>query len=298
MKPAPISPILKTLCACILALAAPCILAQNYTIPVVVHVLWNSPMQNIPDGQILSGLDILNNSFNTITSEPVDTPYNAIAANVEIEFCLATIAPDGTSTTGIDRIETPLAMHGGVQGSYLNQWPPDRYLNIWVIAAPEFGVYQFGSFLPEDAETTPYRDGIMIRNIDMGYSPVYPSGNRGIALMAGRYLGLKLLWEDAITGGPCGDDDVNDTPPCREILICSLPTTDSCAGDLPVMVENYMTYSYCGRMFTLGQKDRIYAALNSSVAQRNDLWSSNNLGLAGCGPVGINELASASSLSV
>ncbi|MEO7082430.1 MAG: hypothetical protein ABIY71_12925, partial [Flavobacteriales bacterium] len=42
----------------------------------------------------------------------------------------------------------------------------------------------------------------------------------------------------------------------------------------------------------------IYGALNSSIAQRYNLWSSSNLGLAGCGPVGISEPASASSLSV
>ncbi len=40
--------------------------------------------------------------------------------------------------------------------------------------------------------------------------------------------------------------------------------------------QNYMEYSYCTHMFTLGQKDRMRAALNSEVSSRNNLWTDGN----------------------
>lgn len=42
-------------------------------------------------------------------------------------------------------------------------------------------------------------------------------------------------------------------------------------------VQNYMEYSYCSRMYTLGQRARMRAALNSSTADRNQLWTPQNL---------------------
>ncbi len=42
-------------------------------------------------------------------------------------------------------------------------------------------------------------------------------------------------------------------------------------------VENYMEYSYCSKMFTHGQVDRMHFALNSSTGERNNLWSEDNL---------------------
>lgn len=56
-------------------------------------------------------------------------------------------------------------------------------------------------------------------------------------------------------------------------------------------VENYMEYSYCSKMFTIGQKDRMRAALNSPVALRYNLWIPENL--AATGTDGINDMACA-----
>ena len=42
-----------------------------------------------------------------------------------------------------------------------------------------------------------------------------------------------------------------------------------------------MEYSYCSRMYTLGQRARMRAALNSNVADRNQLWTPNNLDQTG-----------------
>lgn len=57
--------------------------------------------------------------------------------------------------------------------------------------------------------------------------------------------------------------------------------TVSFTGGINENVENYMNYSYCTKMFTLGQQARMDAALNSSVSSRNNLWSTANLAATG-----------------
>jgi len=42
-------------------------------------------------------------------------------------------------------------------------------------------------------------------------------------------------------------------------------------------VQNFMEYSYLNSMFTEGQKIRMHAALNSPIANRNNLWTQANL---------------------
>lgn len=42
-------------------------------------------------------------------------------------------------------------------------------------------------------------------------------------------------------------------------------------------IQNFMEYSYCSNMWTIGQCDRMYAALNSPLSGRNNLWSTSNL---------------------
>lgn len=264
---------------------------QAFTIPVVVHVLWSSPIANISDFQVMDGLNILNQGFNSDTLHHVDPPYDALATSMDISFCLATVAPDGTPTTGIDRIQTPQATHGGIPASYMNQWPPDRYFNIWVVQNLEFGVFP-GTLLPAEADTAPAMDGVMMMHDMMGTIGTSTQlHGPEIILQTGRYLGLKLLWEMPIAGGPCGDDGIADTPPMLLTLDCDLGSTDGCAGNLPAMVENYMTYSYCQRMFTSGQRDFVYAMLNSPLAQRNNLWTAANLALSGCGPQAVEGLS-------
>src|SRR5690606_19489439 len=46
-------------------------------------------------------------------------------------------------------------------------------------------------------------------------------------------------------------------------------------------VENFMEYSYCTKMFTNGQKNRMRAAMNSSISQRNQLSTPANLAATG-----------------
>ena len=70
------------------------------------------------------------------------------------------------------------------------------------------------------------------------------------------------------------DDQVSDTPVTSGWTSCNV--NGSTCGSLD-NVQNYMEYSYCGRMFSEGQRTRMRAAMNSGVAQRNQLWTPENL---------------------
>jgi PKD repeat protein len=50
--------------------------------------------------------------------------------------------------------------------------------------------------------------------------------------------------------------------------------------------QNYMDYSFCSVMFTRGQKDRMRAALEQNVSNRNNLWNSTNLAATGTDDAG------------
>lgn len=284
--------LLRLFCGVVLATASmgPA-LAQPYTIPVVVHVLYtNSPGTNISDAQILDGLNLLNERFNGEYPGTISPPFDTLVADMGITFCLASLAPDGSATTGIVRTLTPWALHGGQPEAYMDPWPRDRYLNIWVVATMDGDSSMQRAYRPEQVDTDPSRDGIMLENGSMGTigTGSYHAATRLVGY-AGRYLGLKLLWEDPIGAGPCGDDDVADTPPCEIFFGCDPSGQASCEAGVPANVENYMSYSYCYMMFTHGQKARVIDALNSPVAQRNNLWTSTNLALTGCATSGIGE---------
>lgn len=79
-----------------------------YTIPVVVHVLYNNDNQNLSDEIILSQIDVLNEDFRRLNADKDQTReiFEPVAADAEIEFMLADMDPDGNATTGITRTET------------------------------------------------------------------------------------------------------------------------------------------------------------------------------------------------
>ena len=51
-------------------------------------------------------------------------------------------------------------------------------------------------------------------------------------------------------------------------------------------IQNYMEYSYCCHMWTIGQKDRMRLAVESAISDRSNLWSAANLTATGITPPG------------
>lgn len=252
------------------------------TIPVVIHVVYRTSPQNISDAQIQSQIDVLNKDYRKLNSDAINVPADFIqyAADAGIEFCLATLDPNGSPTTGITRTQTSIQDIGSTSSYYYTSqggadiWDRDRYMNIWIceISGSTLG-YAYLPGAPADY------DGIVIQPQYFGttgtVSAPYHLG-RTATHEVGHWLNLNHIWGD--DNGACtGTDDVSDTPDQADYNSgCpSFPLTDACTGSSPgVMYMNYMDYTDddCMDMFTQGQATRMLSALNIS---RSGLLTSN-----------------------
>lgn len=260
-----------------------------YILPVVFHIIHNNGLENISDEQVLDAMRILNEDFNKLNSDwqNVNAAFLGIVADIGVEFRLAQKDPDGNCTKGITRTISALTNDGTQTMKDLIQWPRNKYLNIWVAASAD-GAAGY-TYLPGTVNNGwgVAADGIVILH-DYTGSIGTSSVNRSRALTheVGHWINLKHTWGGTNSPGDpgnCSDDDsVSDTPNTIGWTSCNLGGA-SCGSAID-NVENYMEYSYCCKMFTEGQKDRMLAALNSNTAQRNNLWLPSNLiatGVAG-----------------
>jgi len=221
------------------------------------------------------------------------------AADTEIEFCLATVDPNGNPTTGInrkfyDRDEwgfddaMKYAANGGVDA-----WPVSEYLNIWVcyLGRAYLGYAQFPG-------GDPATDGIVMSpqffgSIGTAQAPY--DGGRTATHEIGHWLNLRHIWGD----GDCSADDfVSDTPISdSQNYGCDIGHVSCNTIDM-VQNQNYMDYSDddCMNLFTQGQKDRMRAMfdvggfrsslLNSMAC--NGVAASCNDGIQNQGETGID----------
>ncbi|MCF8424563.1 MAG: T9SS type A sorting domain-containing protein [Bacteroidia bacterium] len=283
-------------------------------IPVVVHVVYKNAVQNIPDTQIVRQIQILNECFrlqnsNFSATRPI---FDSIGADTEIQFCLATIDPQGNPTTGIIRKSAPTSANfdpilnmDKVKSSATNgddPWPNTQYLNIWVCDMSIFGftfVLGYATFPGETAAL----DGIVIQSEYFGYgaSSLAPNNlGRTTVHEVGHFFGMRHIWADDDGGAAaleCDSTDfVDDTPNqgAKSASDCNV-AINSCSSEMPYwstidppdMVENYMDYSSdgCMTLFTKGQKARMYSYLNTSPARIAIKTSP-----AACNDVGVKEL--------
>ena len=244
------------------------------TIPVVVHIVWNTTQENISDQQIFSQIDVLNADFRRTNIDTIMTPtvWTNIAADTEIEFCLATLDPNGAFTSGITRTQTSQtsfsiqadAMKSTSTGG-IDPWDQDNYLNIWICNLSG-GILGYAT--PPSSFNNP-DDGVVIGYNYFGtLGTVQAPYNKGRTSTheVGHWLNLDHIWG---SGGNCGNDNVNDTPTQEEenFNCPAFPhNANSCgtsnsSGD---MFMNYMDYTNdgCMNLFTLGQKARMIAAIN------------------------------------
>lgn len=252
------------------------------TIPVVVHVVWNTPVQNISDEQVLSQIEVLNKDFRRLNADTTNTPapWKSLGADCQIEFKMARRDPNGIPTLGITRTQTSITEFG--QSSALkftssgghDAWDRDRYLNLWV-ANLGSQLLGYATFPGGNAAL----DGVAIGYNYFGtvgtLSPPYNKG-RTATHEVGHWLWLYHIWGD--DNGSCGGSDlVGDTPnQAAEFYGCpGYPTVDACSPSAPgVMFMNYMDYTddACMNLFTNGQLIRINSAMNGP---RLPLQSSN-----------------------
>lgn len=252
-----------------------------YTIPVVFHIIHQNGPENISDAQVFDEVRILNEDYRKLNSDIslVVSSFTGVTADCEIEFKLAQKDPSGNCTNGIDRIFSS-ETNVGDDGSKLNPWPRNKYMNVWVVKAISSGAAGY-AYLPGTAFPTA-TDGIIILSTYIGsIGTGNPSTSRALTHEVGHFLNLQHVWGNTNNPGvACGNDAVSDTPDTKGHTTCTL-TDATCNPPTIENVQNFMEYSYCSRMFTAGQKTRMRNALTSTTGQRSSLWTASNLTATG-----------------
>jgi len=255
----------------------------DYIIPVVFHILHEDGVENVTNTEVYDAMRILNEDFKLENADQTTTvaAFKSIMGDSRIEFRLARKDPSGNPTNGIDRIRTSLTNNAG-EGSKLNVWPRNTYLNVWIVKSIASGAAGY-TFLPSGAHRNPTRDGIiLLYNYVASVRTGNPRRSRALTHEIGHWLNLPHPWGGTNNPGVaanCSDDDgVGDTPNTEGWTSCNLNGTT--CGSLD-NVQNFMDYSYCSTMFTNGQVARMRASVNTWVAERNALVSKTNNEKAG-----------------
>ncbi len=270
-----------------------------YKIPIVFHVLHNNGVENISDEQIYDALEILNRDFRKLNADTatVQSDFVGMPSDVEVEFVLATKAPNGTCFKGITRTSSPLSYQGDDGNAqvtairngndvYQQSWPGNKYLNVFICG--EIGGAAGYTTNPSTWSATSMTNGIWILHDYVGSIGTGSTGaSRALTHEVGHWLNLDHTWgpnnNPGNTSSCSTDDDVEDTPNCIGVTACLL-NANTCNSvnsywnyDVRDNVENYMDYSYCSKMYTPGQVDRMRTALQVTSTGRFNLWQPANL---------------------
>ena len=277
-------------------------------IPVVVHILHNGETEgqgrNLSVAQIQSQIDVLNEDYNRLNADRTNTPsvFQGVAKSANIRFQLACIDPNGQSTNGITRTNTPEKQFviynlfydkdAYTKNNYIKRadkngkipWTTDKYLNIWVSNLLDQSGYDFAGFssFPYEYKQNPNADGLVINYRAFGRGNNFNlisqlNAGRTATHEAGHWLSV-----DHIFGTQCFSDyisrdvdRVDDTPiqDSANYRCPSFPTKpDFCrSGPNGDMFMNYMdlTNDECMNLFTAGQVVRMRAVFEPGQPRVN-----------------------------
>ncbi|HKK39695.1 MAG TPA: M43 family zinc metalloprotease [Cryomorphaceae bacterium] len=259
-------------------------------IPVVFHIVHQGGEENISMEQVQSAIDVLNEDFNAANSDINDVvdEFADIVGNVEFEFRLAKIDPDGNCTNGINRVLSETTNEGLFEmKDATGIWDRSSYLNIWTCRQIGEGTAGY-TFIPSTVSGAfgQAYDGIVLLHNYVGrIGTSTPVRSHALSHEVGHWANLEHTWGTSNSpglpsncSGGGSSDFVSDTPNTVGWTSCDLGGSTCESLD---NVENFMDYSYCYKMFTEGQSNRMRAAMNSSIAQRNQLHTPANLAETG-----------------
>ena len=261
--------------------------SNPYIIPVVVHVMYHSELDNISDAQVEDAIRVINEDFRRLNADTSSTRplFKGVATDMNIEFRLAKLDPNGNCTNGITRTQTPLAIAGNNNVKSLIAWDNKKYINIWTVRTIDRGSSTGGIVLgyatfpsPNNGPTT---DGIVIRHDRMGSIGTAVSIGRTLTHEMGHMLNLIHPFQSGCFTG----DQCSDTPPVQAANFGCPGNVNSCTNDVPDLIdqhENYMDYANdaCMNMFTICQRQRAHAVLNVA-SLRGSLVTVANLAATG-----------------
>jgi PKD repeat protein len=281
----------------------------TYIIPIVFHIVHLGGIENISDAQIQDEVKNLNINYNKLNADTVDVipPFKPLVADIQFEFrlaqkdalgnCVSGITRHYSSTTDAGDHSTVNAVNMDLNGSSstaATNYPRNMYLNVWVVRYAQ-GAAGYTNTPPGAVFSSSKYDGIWVLHNYIGsIGTSAPSHSRCLTHEIGHWFNLSHCWGDSNNPGcdgtimtaPCSGDDnctvddhVTDTPNTIGWTSCNLAGA-TCSSPVD-NVQNYMEYSYCCRMFTEGQKARMWAAANSTTCSRNNLWTPANLAATG-----------------
>ncbi len=129
----------------------------SYTIPIIFHIVYNTPEENISEADINTLLDAVNEDFSASNSDIGEARggFGFVGADVDIEFCLAKQNESGVPLVepGINRVATSETwynpdtetnkMKSSVSGGTgVEGWDRGRYLNVWVCDITNGGFFR------------------------------------------------------------------------------------------------------------------------------------------------------------
>ena len=238
------------------------------TIAIVVHVLWHTAAENIPDSLIYQQIDILNKDFRRLNADTINTPvpFRSLAGYLPYYFKPVTRTPEGAASNGINRVYTPVTSFTSLAevitpaSGGVTEWP---CMNLYCCNMQSSGVAGLGA-----------NPGFAAM---VNYTYFSGSDNGKVATHEiGHNLGLDHIWG---SGNTCSDDDgIADTPLqyCASIGCYPFPFFDSCTvSGNGIMYMNYMDYGplTCKNIFTQGQVQMMENILTSllSIAVNSEM---------------------------
>ncbi|HRN42440.1 MAG TPA: M43 family zinc metalloprotease [Vicingus sp.] len=259
-------------------------------IPIVFHVItWNGN-GNATKAEIENAVNVINQDFKRTNLDASNTraifaPY---AASLDIEFRLARKDPNGNCTEGIVRVEDSRTMSATDAVKAASRWDPKKYFNVWIVdfidgSSPPSYIAGYAQFPTSGIDNT---YGVIIDNS-------FLSG-RTLTHEIGHCFNLYHTFQSGC-GSNCGSsgDLCCDTPPVSTSSGSCNTSENTCSNDangadpygtdVLDQIENYMSYNSCQNMFSLDQKTRMMAVLNSTNTTTGlaQLWAPSNLAFTG-----------------
>jgi hypothetical protein len=242
-----------------------------YHIPVVVHVVWRLPEENLSDSLIVAQLDLLNANFAGLDPDsalirPVFADRRGAPGIVFDLVQINHVQTDSIFTRNFPKWywdAVKYAEWGGVEPV-----TPEQMLNLWICDFKRFtpqgiqtqaggGYARPPLGLPlwsDDQIIGQLRDGVVIDDNTFAL----PQFSDLLTHEIGHYLGLKHTFSGLANASCDYSDGINDTPPvltstddCQSVKNSCTPPT---GADEPDMWENYLDYAHsCSAMFTVEQ---------------------------------------------
>ncbi len=225
---------------------------------------------NFTVAHVQSQIDVLNQDFGFYNSDAGNTPNQFPAGDTGIQFCLATVDPNGAATDGITRYGTNTNMGnnaGRTEVIAATKWPREDYMNIW--SAPNLPFLGLATVPGTGGLPNSNQDFVLVASTTFG-GPGYGTNapynlGRTTTHEVGHWLGLFHIWGN---GGCSSDDGIADTPiQSGNNFGCPNHPSPSC-GNSGDMFMNYMDYvnDACMFAFSLGQGQYMNTILSTSRA--------------------------------